>query len=167
MESTLVEKATKLTITRVLSFGANPAQMASMLFTNLSIRYVRSTVFLCSTAILLSIQGTRLIPCDFLAPVKSHNDPSGDGAHHRILLANFLAQTEALMKGKTADEARAELAGHPDLERILPHKVFPGNKPSNSFVVEKMSPFTLGALVAAYEHKIFVQVSFPPFNFEF
>ena len=92
--------------------------------------------------------------------MKSHNDPSGDGAHHRILLANFLAQTEALMKGKTSDEARAELANHPDLERILPHKVFPGNKPSNSIVVEKMSPFTLGALVAAYEHKIFVQVCF-------
>ena len=62
------------------------------------------------------------------------------------------------MKGKTSDEARAELSGHPDLERILPHKVFPGNKPSNSIVVEKISPFTLGALVAAYEHKIFVQV---------
>ena len=62
------------------------------------------------------------------------------------------------MRGKTSDEARAELAGHADLERILPHKVFPGNKPSNSFIVEKMSPFTLGALVAAYEHKIFVQV---------
>ena len=68
------------------------------------------------------------------------------------------------MKGKTAEEARAELAGHPDLERILPHKVFPGNKPSNSFVVEKMNPFTLGALVAAYEHKIFVQVKFQNFR---
>ena len=62
------------------------------------------------------------------------------------------------MRGKTSDEARAELKDHPDLERILPHKVFPGNKPSNSFVVEKMSPFTLGALLSAYEHKIFVQV---------
>merc|ERR1711935_1128128 len=104
-------------------------------------------------------QGTRLIPCDFLATVKSHNDPAGDGSHHRILLANFLAQTEALMRGKTSDEARAEgtLKDHPDLERILPHKVFPGNKPSNSFIVEKLSPFTLGALLSAYEHKIFVQ----------
>jgi len=106
-------------------------------------------------------QGTRLIPCDFIAPVKSHNDPSGDHLHHRILLSNFLAQTEALMLGKTSDEARAELEAakmsKDQIEAILPHKVFLGNKPTNSILVEKINPFSLGALVAAYEHKIFVQ----------
>ena len=108
-------------------------------------------------------KGTRLIPCDFIAPVKSHNDPSGDHLHHRILLSNFLAQTEALMLGKTSDEARAELEAakmsKDQIEAILPHKVFLGNKPTNSILVEKINPFSLGALVAAYEHKIFVQVT--------
>ncbi|XP_063237968.1 glucose-6-phosphate isomerase-like isoform X2 [Bacillus rossius redtenbacheri] len=105
-------------------------------------------------------QGTRLIPCDFIAPVRTHN-PLGDGLHHKILLANFLAQTEALMKGKTADQARAELVeagmSGPQLETYLPHKVFKGNRPSNSIVFKKFTPFTLGALIAIYEHKIFVQ----------
>merc|ERR1711953_125584 len=106
-------------------------------------------------------QGTRLIPCDFIAPVKSHNDPSGDQLHHKILLSNFLAQTEALMLGKTSDEARAELEAakmsKDQIKAILPHKVFLGNKPTNSILVEKINPFSLGALVAAYEHKIFIQ----------
>merc|ERR1712180_275557 len=106
-------------------------------------------------------QGTRLIPCDFIAPVKSHNDPSGDQLHHRILLSNFLAQTEALMLGKTSNEARAELEASQmskdQIEAILPHKVFLGNKPTNSIMVEKVTPFTLGALIVMYEHKIFVQ----------
>ena len=80
---------------------------------------------------------------------------------HRLLLANFLAQTEALMLGKTAGEAEAELkrAGmsEKDIETILPHKVFKGNRPTNSIVLNELNPFTLGTLIAAYEHKIFVQ----------
>lgn len=79
----------------------------------------------------------------------------------QLLLANFLAQTEALMKGKTTEEARAELekANMPadKLERILPHKVFKGNRPTNSIMVEKLTPFTLGALIVMYEMKIFTQ----------
>uniref|UniRef100_A0A452HUH9 Glucose-6-phosphate isomerase n=1 Tax=Gopherus agassizii TaxID=38772 RepID=A0A452HUH9_9SAUR len=105
-------------------------------------------------------QGTRIIPCDFLIPVQTQH-PIRNGLHHKILLANFLAQTEALMKGKTADEARKELqatglSGDP-LEKLLPHKVFEGNRPTNSIVFTKLSPFILGALIAMYEHKIFVQ----------
>ena len=103
-------------------------------------------------------QGTKLIPCDFLAPVESHN-PLGE--HHAILMSNFFAQTEALMKGKTSEEARAELhneglAGS-ELEALLPHKVFPGNRPTNSILFQKLTPRTLGMLLAMYEHKIFVQ----------
>jgi len=105
-------------------------------------------------------QGTRLIPSDFLAPAKSHN-PIEDNKHHKILLANFLAQTEALMKGKTTAEAKAELEksgmAEDQLNHILPHKVFEGNRPTNSIMVEKVSPFTLGALIVMYEHKIFTQ----------
>nr|ADA56787.1 glucose-6-phosphate isomerase [Euphydryas aurinia] len=105
-------------------------------------------------------QGTRLIPCDFIAPAQTHNPISG-GLHHKILLANFLAQTEALMKGKTPEEAKAELEKSgmaPEaIAKILPHKVFKGNRPTNSIVVKKVTPFTLGALIAMYEHKIFTQ----------
>ncbi|XP_052744878.1 glucose-6-phosphate isomerase [Bicyclus anynana] len=105
-------------------------------------------------------QGTRLIPCDFIAPAQTHNPISG-GLHHKILLANFLAQTEALMKGKTSDEAKAELEKSgmaPEaVAKILPHKVFKGNRPTNSIVVKKVTPFVLGALIAMYEHKIFTQ----------
>ncbi|XP_071317819.1 LOW QUALITY PROTEIN: glucose-6-phosphate isomerase a [Trachinotus anak] len=105
-------------------------------------------------------QGTRMIPADFLIPAQSQH-PIRDNLHHKILVANFLAQTEALMKGKTKDEARKELeAGGMKgdaLEKLLPHKVFQGNKPSNSIVFKKLTPFILGALVAMYEHKIFVQ----------
>ncbi len=103
-------------------------------------------------------QGTRLIPTDFLAPMVSQN-PIGE--HHPILLSNFFAQTEALMKGKTEEEAKTELeaAGiHGEaMERLLPHKVFPGNKPTNSVMFKKLTPRTLGSLIAMYEHKIFVQ----------
>jgi glucose-6-phosphate isomerase len=103
-------------------------------------------------------QGTRLIPCDFIAPVESHNRL---GDHHEILLANFFAQTEALMKGKTEAEARAELEAQKlpqeKVDALLPHKVFPGNRPTTSIMVQKITPKTLGALVAMYEHKIFVQ----------
>ncbi|KAM9351706.1 glucose-6-phosphate isomerase a [Symphorus nematophorus] len=105
-------------------------------------------------------QGTRMIPADFLIPAQSQH-PIRDNLHHKILVANFLAQTEALMKGKTPDEARKELeaAGLKGdaLDKLLPHKVFEGNKPSNSIVFRKLSPFILGALIAMYEHKIFVQ----------
>uniref|UniRef100_A0A4W5N7V6 Glucose-6-phosphate isomerase n=1 Tax=Hucho hucho TaxID=62062 RepID=A0A4W5N7V6_9TELE len=105
-------------------------------------------------------QGTRMIPADFLIPAQTQH-PIRDSLHHKILMANFLAQTEALMKGKTSDEARKELEatglGGAELEKLLPHKVFQGNKPSNSIVFKKLSPFILGALVAMYEHKIFVQ----------
>jgi len=103
-------------------------------------------------------QGTHLIPCDFLASVNSHN-PLGD--HHEKLLSNFLAQTEALMAGKTLYEAETELrqAGlsEEEVQRLAPSKVFPGNNPTNSFLYEQLTPRTLGSLLAFYEHKIFVQ----------
>jgi len=103
-------------------------------------------------------QGTNLVPCDFILPARSHN-PLGN--HHEILTANFLAQTEALMAGKTEAEVREELAAQglsgADLEALLPHRVFPGNRPTNSILLEEISPRTLGMLVALYEHKIFVQ----------
>jgi len=101
-------------------------------------------------------QGTKLIPCDFIAPVKSHN-PIAGGRHHTLLLCNFLAQTEALMKGKTEAEVEAELKGVADADRIRPHKVFEGNRPTNSIMMERLTPFTLGLLIAMYEHKIFTQ----------
>jgi len=103
-------------------------------------------------------QGTKLIPCDFIAPAISHN-PTGD--HHRILLSNFFAQTEALMKGKTMSEATEELkaAGKADreIEELAPFMTFSGNRPSNSILLKKITPRTLGSLIAMYEHKIFVQ----------
>ncbi len=103
-------------------------------------------------------QGTRLIPCDFLMPMKTHY-PMGD--HHKILFSNFFAQTKALMLGKTMEEACAELqvAGMQgeELEKLLPHKVFEGNHPTNSILFRKLDPKTLGSLIALYEHKIFVQ----------
>jgi glucose-6-phosphate isomerase len=103
-------------------------------------------------------QGTKLIPCDFLAAVESHN-PLGE--HHPILLSNFFAQTEALMKGKTPGEARAELAAEgyagARLDNLVPAKTFPGNRPTNSFLYKKLTPEVLGALIALYEHKIFTQ----------
>lgn len=105
-------------------------------------------------------QGTRKIPCDFLIPVKTQH-LIRNGLHHTILLANFLAQTEALMKGKSTAEAKAELQASglsgEALEKLLPHKVFEGNRPTNSIVFTKLDPFTLGSLIAMYEHKIFVQ----------
>lgn len=102
-------------------------------------------------------QGTKMIPCDFLAPAISHN-PIGD--HHDKLLSNFFAQTEALMSGKTAEEVRAELAGsmsETDVNFHLPFRVFEGNRPSNSILFRQLTPRTLGSLLALYEHKIFVQ----------
>lgn len=103
-------------------------------------------------------QGTLLIPCDFIAPAQSHN-PLGD--HHQKLLSNFFAQTEALMNGKTEEEVSGELrkAGKSDEEisRLTPFKMFPGNRPTNSFLIKKITPTTLGQLIALYEHKIFTQ----------
>ncbi len=103
-------------------------------------------------------QGTRLIPADFLAPLVSHN-PLGE--HHAMLLANCFAQTEALMLGKTAEEARAELVAQglsgAALESLLPYKVFPGNRPTNTLLFDRLDPHALGMLVALYEHKTFVQ----------
>lgn len=103
-------------------------------------------------------QGTPLIPCDFIAPAQTHN-PVGD--HHDKLLSNFFAQTEALMNGKTEEEAEKELEkaglGNEQISRLLPFKVFSGNRPTNSFLVKKITPYTLGQLIAFYEHKIFTQ----------
>lgn len=102
-------------------------------------------------------QGAKLIPCDFIAPAQTHN-PVGD--HHIKLLSNFFAQTEALMKGKTAEEVRDELTGKMSEEEIAalaPFKVFEGNRPTNSILIKKITPRTLGSLIALYEHKIFVQ----------
>jgi glucose-6-phosphate isomerase len=103
-------------------------------------------------------QGTRLVPCDFLAPLETHNPL---GKHHEVLLANFFAQTEALMRGRTPDEARAELEAQklpPDrVKELVAHKTFPGNRPTTSIVFDKLTPRTLGMLVAMYEHKIFSQ----------
>lgn len=103
-------------------------------------------------------QGTRLIPCDFIATANSHN-PLGE--HHEILLSNFFAQTEALMKGMTEDEVRAELQGagmsEAEMEALIPFKIFSGNRPTNSILLKKLTPKTLGMLIALYEHKIFTQ----------
>ena len=113
-------------------------------------------------------QGTMLIPCDFIAPAQSHN-PLGD--HHSKLLSNFFAQTEALAFGKTKEEVEAEFvkAGKSldEVNDIVPFKVFTGNKPTNSILVQKITPFVLGALIAMYEHKIFTQgVIFNIFSFD-
>jgi glucose-6-phosphate isomerase len=103
-------------------------------------------------------QGTRVVPADFIAPIETHNPL---GKHHEVLLANFFAQTEALMKGKTEDEARAELEAQKlpkeRVDALVPHKAFTGNRPSTSILVQKITPKTLGMLVAMYEHKIFTQ----------
>ena len=113
-------------------------------------------------------QGTILIPCDFIAPAQSHN-PLSD--HHNKLLSNFFAQTEALAFGKTKEQVEAEFlnAGKTleDVKDIVPFKVFTGNKPTNSILLQKITPFSLGALIAMYEHKIFVQgVLFNIYSFD-
>lgn len=107
-------------------------------------------------------QGTQTVPADFLMPIHSHYQVGSNGdEHHKILLANFLAQTQALMLGKTLEEARAELESQgmsgEALESLLPHKVFLGNRPTTSILFDKLTPYTLGKLIALYEHKIFVQ----------
>ncbi len=103
-------------------------------------------------------QGTKLIPCDFIAPAQTHN-PLGE--HHTMLLSNFFAQTEALMNGKTYDEVVTELKASgkspAEIEKLAPFKVFEGNRPTNSILLKKITPRSLGSLIAMYEHKIFVQ----------
>ena len=105
-------------------------------------------------------QGTTVVPCDFLIAARPH-EPEAMRGHHLQLIANCLAQGEALMLGRTLDEARAELvaAGMPadEVEKLAPHKVFPGNRPSNTLVYRQLDPTTLGSLIALYEHKVFVQ----------
>jgi glucose-6-phosphate isomerase len=103
-------------------------------------------------------QGTKLVPCDFLVAAESHN-PIDD--QHEMLLANVFAQSEALMRGKTAEEVRAELKAQglkkKEIARLTPHKVFPGNRPSNTLLYHRLTPRTLGRIIALYEHKVFVQ----------
>ncbi len=103
-------------------------------------------------------QGTKLVPCDFLAPIETKNPV---GRHHPILLTNFFAQTEALMLGKTEDEVRSELLAkgksEEEIEMLLPHMVFEGNRPTNSILFQMLTPKTLGSLIAMYEQKVFVQ----------
>jgi len=103
-------------------------------------------------------QGTKLIPCDFIAPAQSHNPIAN---HHQLLLSNFFAQTEALMNGKSREEVEEELkaAGKnvQEIQKLAPFKVFEGNKPTNSILIKKITPLTLGSLIAIYEHKIFAQ----------
>jgi len=103
-------------------------------------------------------QGTKLVPADFLAPAISHN-PLGE--HHTILLSNFFAQTEALLKGKTKEEVMEDLQkegkSDEEIQRQYPHRVFEGNRPTNSILFKQLTPRTLGSLIALYEHKIFVQ----------
>ncbi|WP_461450880.1 glucose-6-phosphate isomerase [Mucilaginibacter sp.] len=103
-------------------------------------------------------QGTKMIPCDFIAPAQSHN-PLGE--HHMLLVSNFLAQTEALMNGKTIDEVKAELKAsgktEEEIDKLAPFKEFDGNRPTNSFLLKKITPRSLGSLIAMYEHKIFTQ----------
>ncbi|MHB1922887.1 MAG: glucose-6-phosphate isomerase, partial [Chitinophagaceae bacterium] len=103
-------------------------------------------------------QGTRLIPCDFVAPAISHNPI---GLHHQILLSNFFAQTEALMNGKSKSEVEDELksAGKTpqEIRDLTPFKIFEGNRPTNSIMLKEITPYSLGSLIALYEHKIFVQ----------
>ena len=105
-------------------------------------------------------QGTKLIPCDFIAAAESHNDVNGQ---HAVLLSNFLAQPEALMRGKTAAEVETELAqaglSKKDIKALAPHKVFPGNRPTNTLLYRKLTPRALGRLVALYEHKVFAQAA--------
>ncbi|MCB5206421.1 glucose-6-phosphate isomerase [Methylovorus mays] len=107
-------------------------------------------------------QGNKLIPCDFLMPLHSHYSIGKDGdEHHHILIANLLAQTRALMQGKSAKEAKIELEeqglDHHTIMNLLPHRVFGGNRPTSTMLFDKLDPKTLGKLIALYEHKIFVQ----------
>ena len=107
-------------------------------------------------------QGTEIVPADFIIPIESHYAIGKDGnEHHKILLANFIAQTQSLMLGKSYDEARAEIEKQgfegEDIESFIPQKTFEGNRPTSSILFQKLTPKTLGQLIAMYEHKIFTQ----------
>ncbi len=107
-------------------------------------------------------QGNKLIPCDFIVPIKSQYQVGEHGnEHHYILLSNILAQTKALMQGKTSKEAKSELEAqgldHQQIMMLLPHRVFGGNRPTNTLMIDELTPKSLGKLIALYEHKIFVQ----------
>jgi glucose-6-phosphate isomerase len=103
-------------------------------------------------------QGTQVVPADFIVCANPHHALP---EHHAIMLANCYAQSEAMMRGKTAEEVRAELEAQglaaAEIERLLPHKVFPGNRPSSTLVLDALTPGALGALIALYEHKVFAQ----------
>jgi glucose-6-phosphate isomerase len=103
-------------------------------------------------------QGTQMVPADFIACLRPHH---GLPEHHAIMLANCCAQTEALMRGKSEAEVRAELRqqglGAEECDRLAPHKVFPGNRPSTTILLDALTPGALGALIALYEHKVFAQ----------
>jgi glucose-6-phosphate isomerase len=103
-------------------------------------------------------QGTKLIPCDFIAPANSHNQLAN---HHQLLLSNFFAQTQALMQGKTIEQVEEEMkklgCTDEEIKQFAPHRVFEGNKPTNSILLQIIDPYNLGCLIALYEHKIFVQ----------
>jgi glucose-6-phosphate isomerase len=103
-------------------------------------------------------QGSHLVPADFIAFCEPHHRLP---AHHEILLANFFAQTEALMGGRSADEAAAEMRAQglaePEVRRLAPHRAFEGNRPSTSILCERLDPRTLGALIALYEHKVYAE----------
>lgn len=103
-------------------------------------------------------QGTQLVPCDFIAPLRSHNPL---GPHHSLLLANVFAQAEALMRGKNAAEVHAEMTArgleNDEIAALLPHRVFPGDRPSSTLLIDEITPRSLGMLIALYEHKVFVQ----------
>jgi glucose-6-phosphate isomerase len=99
-------------------------------------------------------QGTKLIPCDFIGFANSQNPLEvDDGKMHDLLMANYFAQTEALAFGKTEEEVRREGTA----DALVPHRVFPGNRPTNSIMADALTPFVLGSLIALYEHKVFVQ----------
>jgi len=99
-------------------------------------------------------QGTKLVPCDFLVPATSYHDLPD---HHNMLISNFLAQPQALMQGKTAEQVDSESTQSEKNRVLVNAKVFPGNNPTNSFLFKKLAPETLGSLIALYEHKVFVQ----------
>jgi glucose-6-phosphate isomerase len=106
-------------------------------------------------------QGTDVIPCDFMVGARSDSDTPEAQHHHELLLANCFAQSEALMRGRTVAEAKEEMKAQKkspkEIELLAPHKVFPGNRPSNTLVYRRLDPETLGKIIALYEHKIFVQ----------
>jgi glucose-6-phosphate isomerase len=113
-------------------------------------------------------QGSDTIPCEFLIAACGHESAEDFPEHHRILVANCLAQSEALMAGRTLEEAKAELLaggqGSEAAERLSPHRILPGNRPSITIVYRQLDPFTLGRLIALYEHRVFVEAAIHDIN---